>query len=138
MTRFINGKAGQTATNPEVGDDIEVEITSFGGKVSTATGTIFKCEDCGGHYDVIAYANTDGKNLFTRAFRVDKPGGAAAEEGGEESREPDASETPDQPDSGNTVEPKKNGCGGARAESAAALAAFAFVGGLMLLKIKKY
>lgn len=138
MTRFINGKAGQTATNPEIGDGIEVEITTFGGKVSTVTGKIFKCKDRDGYYDVIAYANTDGKNLFTRAFRVDKPGGAATEEGGEESREPGASETPDQPDSGNIAEPKKNGCGGARAESAAALAAFAFVGGLMLLKIKKF
>lgn len=136
MTRFVSGKAGQTATNPKIGDATEVEITSFGGKVSTVTGKIFKCKDRGGYYDVIAYANTDGKNLFTRAFRVEKEGGAP--EAPQDPELPEKPDAPETPDNGGAVESAKNGCGGARGESVAALATFAFVLGIAFLKIRKF
>ena len=135
-TRFVRGKIGQTATDPKPGDEIEVETTAFSGKTATVSGTIFKCEDRGEYYDVIAYANTGGKNLFTRAFRVEKEGGAP--EPPQDPELPEKPDAPDAPDNGGAVESAKNGCGGARGESVAALAMFAFVLGIAFLKIRKF
>lgn len=135
-TRFVRGKIGQTATDPKPGDEIEVETTAFSGKTATVSGTIFKCEDRGEYYDVIAYANTGGKNLFTRAFRVEKEGGAP--EPPQDPELPEKPDAPEAPDNGGSVESAKNGCGGARGESVAALATFAFVLGIAFLKIRKF
>lgn len=129
MTRFVKGKDGQTVTELKEGDGIGVVTTTFRGKIAEEDGTVFKCEDMGSYYNVIASVKKDNKNLYTRAFRVEKEAGTSE---------------PDKPSSDNTATDTSKdsvsggGCTSSYGGTSVAIALIACVAVLYLTRNKKH
>ena len=133
MTRFVSGLGKQTVDSLSEGDSVRVVTTTFRGAATEEDGTVFKCEDRGTYYDVIATVKKDGKSLYTRAFRVDKTSTPGTED-------PGTSDPSDNPGSGDGKKDDavSGGCASSCAQAVAAIAAFACAAGFMILKVRKF